>query len=240
MKDLLRDIRGYLNFLSMMGVEGVPSGKFKRPTIVGAPNARCKIKSEIENRKSQITRLDEIREEIGGCKRCKLSNSRRNIVFGTGNPHAKVVFVGEGPGREEDIQGLPFVGAAGEMLTRIIERVLNLKRSDVYIANVVKCRPPENRMPQPDEIAQCLPFLEKQLEAINPGIIVALGAVAAQSLLGTKAGITSLRGKFHYFRGSTVVMPTYHPAFLLRNPGKKKETHEDMLMVKERLKGIDD
>lgn len=233
MKDLLRDVRGYLSFLSMMGIEGIPYLPV-RSTQTGQLYTQ-NIPSEGGNDLETPFTLEAIREEIGNCKRCKLSGSRRNIVFGTGNPHAKVVFVGEGPGREEDIQGLPFVGAAGEMLTRIIERVLKLKRADVYIANVVKCRPPENRTPQPDEIAQCLPFLEKQLEVIKPGIIVALGAIAAQSLLGTKTGITTLRGRFHYYRGNTVVMPTYHPAYLLRSPDKKKQTHEDMLMVKERL-----
>ncbi len=210
---LLRDIRNYLCYLREMGVEGVP-----------APQGGLT--------------LEDIRREIGDCRRCRLHKERRNIVFGSGNPHAVLVFVGEGPGREEDIQGLPFVGAAGEMLTRIIERVLGLRREDVYIANVVKCRPPKNRTPYPDEIATCLPFLEKQLEVIRPKIIVALGSVAAQSLIGTKEGITSLRGRFHYYRGDTVIMPTYHPAYLLRNPGKKKETYHDMLMVKEKLKEL--
>ncbi len=210
---LLRDIRNYLCYLREMGVEGVP-----------APQGGLT--------------LEDIRREIGDCRRCRLHKERRNIVFGSGNPHAVLVFVGEGPGREEDIQGLPFVGAAGEMLTRIIERVLGLRREDVYIANVVKCRPPKNRTPYPDEIATCLPFLEKQLEVIRPKIIVALGSVAAQSLIGTKEGITSLRGRFHYYRGDTVIMPTYHPAYLLRNPGKKKETYQDMLMVKEKLKEL--
>ena len=211
---VIEGIQAYLSYLQAMGLEGVPGYKEKGPT------------------------LEDIRREMGDCKRCRLHKSRRNIVFGSGNPRAILVFVGEGPGREEDMQGLPFVGAAGEMLTRIIERVLNMERKDVYIANVVKCRPPNNRTPRPDEIAACLPFLERQLEVIGPKVIVALGSVAAQSLIGTKEGITALRGRFHYYRGDTVVMPTYHPAYLLRNPGRKKETYQDMLMVKERLEGL--
>lgn len=213
LEEVLKELKLYLCYLQGIGVEEIPGEEEKGLA------------------------LEDIRREIGDCRRCRLHKGRRNIVFGSGNPKATLVFVGEGPGREEDREGLPFVGAAGEMLTRIIERVLHMKREDVYIANVVKCRPPKNRTPRPDEIASCLPFLEKQLEAIKPKVIVTLGSVAAQSLIGTKEGITGLRGRFHYYREGTVIMPTYHPAYLLRNPHKKRETYQDMLMVKERLQG---
>jgi DNA polymerase len=174
-------------------------------------------------------------EELGGCKRCKLHKKRRNIVFGEGNPDARLVFVGEAPGADEDIQGKPFVGKAGQLLTRIIQAI-NLKRSDVYIANIIKCRPPSNRDPEDDEIQTCLAFLKKQLEIIQPRIICALGRVAAQTLLETDMGITEIRGKFHLM-GNIKVMPTYHPSYLLRNQAKKKEVWEDMQLVqKEYLK----
>ena len=150
-------------------------------------------------------------------------------MFGVGNPDAQLVFVGEGPGRDEDRQGEPFVGAAGELLTRIIQAI-KLTREQVYIANIVKCRPPENRNPEPGEIETCLPFLERQLKAINPRFIVALGKVAAQTLLGSEAPISRLRGRFHDY-GGIRLLPTYHPAYLLRNPGAKRAVWEDMQML---------
>jgi DNA polymerase len=173
--------------------------------------------------------LEELKGVIGDCTRCKLHTQRKNIVFGVGNPDARLVFVGEGPGRDEDLQGEPFVGKAGQLLTKIIQAI-GLKREDVYIANIVKCRPPENRNPQPDEIKTCEPFLFKQLEIIKPNIICALGNFAAQTLLMSSEKITNLRGKFHNFRGIKL-MPTYHPAFLLRNPDMKRDVWEDMKMV---------
>ncbi|MCX5885179.1 MAG: uracil-DNA glycosylase [Proteobacteria bacterium] len=173
--------------------------------------------------------LEELRKRIGNCTRCKLHAQRKNIVFGVGNPDARLVFVGEGPGRDEDIQGEPFVGKAGQLLTRII-LAIGLKREEVYIANIVKCRPPENRNPQPDEIKACEPFLFKQLDIIQPKIICALGNFAAQTLLMTGEKITKLRGRFHNFKGIKL-MPTYHPAFLLRNPNMKREVWEDMQMI---------
>ncbi len=227
MKPLLADIRGYLKYLELMGVEGLPFDD----------GATAGFKDDEPEDSAALT-LQDVRKEIGDCTRCKLCKGRTNIVFGAGSPKAGLVFVGEGPGRDEDIKGLPFVGAAGAMLTRIIERVLNLTRDDVYIANIVKCRPPNNRNPEPDEIFACMPFLEKQLEVIKPALIVALGNVAAKSLIGTKTGITALRGRFHYYSGGIKIMPTYHPAFLLRNPAKKRETYEDMLMVKAELEAI--
>jgi DNA polymerase len=173
--------------------------------------------------------LQGIREEIGDCKRCKLCEGRTHIVFGVGDPHATLLFVGEGPGRDEDLQGEPFVGRAGQLLTKMIE-AMGFKRSEVYIANIVKCRPPDNRYPEPDEVETCMPFLVKQIEAIRPKIIVTLGNLATQTLLKTKTGITSLHGNFQDWNGIQV-MPTYHPAFLLRNPNMKKPCWEDLKKV---------
>lgn len=173
--------------------------------------------------------LENVRADLGDCERCQLASGRKNIVFGEGNPRAKLVFVGEGPGYEEDQQGLPFVGPAGQLLTRIIEAI-KLNRNQVYICNVIKCRPPGNRNPQPDEINTCFPFLERQIAAIKPDFIVALGTFAAQTLLGTPTPISRLRGRFHDYQGIKV-LPTYHPAYLLRNPDKKRDVWEDMKML---------
>jgi DNA polymerase len=170
--------------------------------------------------------LKDIRANLGECVRCGLSESRTRIVFGQGHPNARLMFVGEGPGQEEDLAGEPFVGAAGQLLTRIIEAI-KLTREDVYIANVVKCRPPGNRTPQPEEIATCSPFLRRQIAAIRPLFICTLGGCAAQTLLGTKAPISRLRGRFYDFAGIRV-LPTFHPAYLLRNPEKKREVWEDL------------
>jgi DNA polymerase len=180
--------------------------------------------------------LAQIRADLGQCKRCKLCQSRRTIVFGAGNPKARLVFVGEGPGAEEDRRGEPFVGEAGQLLTRIIGAI-TLTRDDVYICNVVKCRPPGNRNPEPDEIAACGPFLKRQLNAIGPEFICALGTFAAQTLLRTKDPVTRLRGRF-FALGPARVLCTYHPAFLLRNPSKKADVWQDMKMLM-RAMGID-
>lgn len=181
----------------------------------------------------KIMNFDEIREEIGDCTRCKLHEGRTNLVFGDGNPKAKLVFVGEGPGRDEDAQGLPFVGRAGKLLTKIIE-AMGLKREDVYICNVVKCRPPGNRTPEPEEMSTCEQFLFKQLRFINPEIVVCLGTTAAHSMLRTKGRLGDLRGKFHIYN-NTKLMVTYHPAALLRNPGFKRPLWEDMQVVMKEL-----
>jgi DNA polymerase len=170
--------------------------------------------------------LEEVRQRLGDCRRCKLHKGRHHIVFGTGNERAKLVFIGEAPGYEEDIQGKPFVGKAGQLLTKIIESI-GLTREEVYIANVVKCRPPGNRNPEPDEIASCEPFLIQQLEAIQPKLICALGTFAAQTLLKTKAPISKLRGKFYSYKNMKL-MATFHPAYLLRNPQDKRLVWEDM------------
>jgi uracil-DNA glycosylase family 4 len=172
---------------------------------------------------------------LAGCPRCKLSGSRTRIVFGAGNPGADLMFVGEAPGREEDEQGLPFVGAAGQLLTKIIE-AMGTTRDDVYIVNTVKCRPPENRNPEPDEVAACRPFLEEQIRLVAPRVIVTLGTFAAQAILGTDEPISQLRGRWHLAHGAEV-MPTYHPAFLMRSPKHKKEVWEDMQKVRDRLAG---
>jgi len=177
--------------------------------------------------------LEAIRTDLGDCRRCRLSGSRKMIVFGSGDPHAKIVFVGEGPGYEEDQRGEPFVGAAGKLLTKIIE-AMNLNREQVYICNIVKCRPPGNRNPMPEEIDTCSPFLKRQIAAIKPDVICALGTFAAQTLLETKEPISKLRGRFHNYMGIRL-MPTYHPAFLLRNSDKKRDVWEDMKKVMKSL-----
>jgi len=172
-----------------------------------------------------------LRAEIGpDCSRCKLhALGRTKVVFGVGNPQARLMFVGEAPGADEDEQGIPFVGRAGQLLTRIIEAI-GLGREDVYIANVIKCRPPGNRNPEPDEVATCEPFLFQQIDAIHPEVIVALGTFAAQALLRTKDPISRLRGQVFQYRGARLI-PTFHPAFLLRSPERKRDTWEDMKKV---------
>lgn len=180
------------------------------------------------------TALRLIREEIGDCTRCGLCSKRTNIVFGVGNPNSRLMFVGEGPGADEDLKGEPFVGRAGQLLTKIIES-MGLNRPDVYIANVVKCRPPENRTPLPHEIATCSPFLFQQIKSIRPRVVVCLGTPAAQTVLGTRDTITRLRGTFHD-RDGIRVMPTFHPAYLLRNPAAKREVWDDMKKVMAELK----
>jgi DNA polymerase len=186
---------------------------------------------------SQADALNAIKIDIGpDCSRCKLHTlGRRQVVFGVGNPNADLMFVGEAPGADEDIQGEPFVGRAGQLLTKIIEAI-NLNREDVYIANVIKCRPPQNRNPEPDEVEQCEPFLFRQIETIKPKVIVALGKFAAQSLLKTTEPITRIRGREYTYRDA-ILMPTYHPAYLLRNPSSKREVWEDMKRVRAILSG---
>jgi DNA polymerase len=174
--------------------------------------------------------LEALRQHIGDCQRCKLAPHRTQIVFGVGNPRARLVFVGEAPGRDEDRKGEPFVGRAGQLLTEIITKGMKLRREDVYIANVIKCRPPENRNPEPDEVASCEPFLIRQLGLIGPEVIVALGKFAVQSLLRTKSPITQLRGRWYDYHGIRL-MPTFHPAYLLRNPADKRLVWEDIQKV---------
>ncbi len=177
--------------------------------------------------------LEAVRTELGDCRRCPLGDRRQHLVFGEGNPSAELVFVGEAPGADEDAQGRPFVGRAGQLLTKIIA-AMGLKREEVYICNILKCRPPGNRNPLPDEIAACEPFLIRQLGVIRPRVICAMGSIAAHALLKSEAPISVLRGRFHSYQGIPL-MPTYHPAYLLRNPGAKKQVWEDVQGIMKRL-----
>jgi uracil-DNA glycosylase len=202
--------------------------------VVPAAEAPKSLKaSSLQSQSLPARTLDEVRRELGDCKRCKLCNGRTQIVFGTGNPRAELVFVGEGPGADEDAQGIPFVGKAGQLLTKMIE-AMQYSRDDVYICNVVKCRPPGNRNPEPDEIAACEPFLKAQLGAIKPKVIVALGKFAAQTLLRDDTVISRLRGHWREYEG-VPLMPTFHPAYLLRTPGDKKLVWADLQEVMKRL-----
>ena len=218
------DIRRVIEFYGALGLETLPLGPFpkgppfpKNPPLPG-PGAI-------------LTAL--FHEKIEGCKKCRLAAGRSSIVFGEGNPQAALMFIGEAPGREEDRQGRPFVGDAGKLLTSLIEK-MGFKRADVFIANIIKCRPEGNRVPEEDEIAACLPYLERQIEIIAPRVIMALGRVAAQTLLGTTVPIGKLRGRFFEYRGIPF-MPTFHPAYLLRNRKDKVLTWQDAQLVLEKL-----
>lgn len=178
--------------------------------------------------------LERIRLSCADCTSCSLGSTRKNIVFGEGNPQADILFIGEAPGAVEDETGRPFVGPAGSLLTDIIEKGLKLKRPDVYIANIIKCRPPENRDPQPHEIARCIGYLEAQIMAVNPRVIIALGRIAAHTLLDTATPISRLRGNFYTYKGINI-MPTFHPSYLLKNLSKKREVWEDIKKVMEYL-----
>jgi uracil-DNA glycosylase family 4 len=231
--DIVEQVRAHLDYRRALGVG------FAETTFVGSPRADVHdVAPKIETYSvSQSTQLTAVREELGDCIRCKLHKGRKNIVFGEGNPNAVLVFVGEGPGQEEDLQGRPFVGAAGQLLTDIIVKGMQLKREDVYICNIVKCRPPGNRNPEPDEVEACEPFLIKQLQAINPKIIIGLGNVAVKTLLKTKEGITSLRGNWKTYQGIPL-MPTFHPAYLLRTPSDKRLVWEDIKKVMAELEKL--
>jgi DNA polymerase len=211
LRKVVQDVRAYLEAQRELGLE---FADVKWPESAGP---------------ARPLTLAEVREELGECTRCKLHRHRTQIVFGVGNPKARLVFVGEAPGADEDAQGEPFVGRAGQLLTKIIQ-AMGMQREDVYICNIIKCRPPNNRTPETEEILACQPFLVKQLQAIRPRFICALGGPAAQTLLRTKEPISRLRGKFYDFHG-TPLLPTYHPAFLLRNPYEKKTVWEDMKLL---------
>ena len=208
---MLDDLRAYLTWAQESGMQILAS------TPKATPVAKLRV-------------LEEVRTELGECTRCKLHKGRHNIVFGVGNPRAKLMFVGEAPGEDEDLQGFPFVGKAGQLLTKIIEAI-QLTRDQVYICNIVKCRPPSNRAPEDDEIAACSPFLFRQIESIQPRVICCLGAVSAQTVLGTKTPVGKLRGHFHDYHGIQV-MPTWHPAYLLRNPAAKRDVWDDVRKIK--------
>jgi DNA polymerase len=249
---LLQQLKNYLVFLKESGHTHVPlNSELSELPVMAAPTFRESSPQPLESRmtpKSTSTETKDggklsaglvaVRDELGDCERCKLCKTRQTIVFGSGNPNADLVFVGEGPGADEDAQGLPFVGRAGKKLTEIIEKGMLLDREkDTYICNIVKCRPPGNRDPEKDEVEACKPFLIKQLKAIRPKVIVALGKPAASTLLGRTVPITKERGTWHEFEGMKLLL-TYHPAYLLRAYTKenRQAVYDDMQMVLEALK----
>jgi len=233
-------LKGHMTFFAELGVDGVSRDRVWR-TRPGAeaPEVAVDITvgdalSPTEPGANIAAQLAQLREDLGDCTRCKLHSTRTHIVYGVGNPRADLMFVGEAPGRDEDKQGIPFVGRAGQLLTKIIEAI-DLQRDDVYIANVIKCRPPNNRNPELDEIQTCQPFLFAQIDAVHPKVIVALGACAVRTLLQSEDAISRLRGRVFDYRGVKLV-PTFHPAYLLRNPGKKRDVWEDMKTVRSILR----
>jgi DNA polymerase len=220
MRELARALLAHVDYQRALGVAGVPRTAIATDDV--APQA--------PSHSTQPATLEALRAEIGDCRLCKLAPGRTHLVFGVGNPRARLVFVGEAPGADEDLKGEPFVGRAGQLLTEIITKGMRLRREDVYICNVIKCRPPGNRNPEPDEVASCEPFLLRQLELIGPEVVVALGKFAAQALLRSKTPITQLRGRWFDYHGM-MLMPTFHPAYLLRNPGDKRLVWEDIQKV---------
>ena len=237
--DMVQSLRSYIEqdiergrSLSYLHLEGslTPHSSIGKP---GSAGGERQLSVNRRLQQNGLHTMEKVQHELGDCQRCSLSQGRTNIVFGEGNPDANLVFVGEAPGADEDAQGRPFVGRAGQLLTKIVA-AMGLSRKDVYICNILKCRPPGNRNPKPDEIHACEPFLRKQIQAIQPEVICALGTFAAQTLLKKEAPITALRGRFHSYHGIKL-MPTYHPAYLLRNDGAKKLVWEDMQMVMKML-----
>jgi uracil-DNA glycosylase len=241
LRALVGQVRTNLAARQRSGLLGVPRAPSIRESVAAAPSAaalptvaiaavaKTNQLDETGGRPTGAEGLALVREELGDCQRCKLAPLRTNLVFGVGNPNAHLVFVGEAPGADEDAQGEPFVGKAGQLLTKMIE-AMGYARQDVYICNILKCRPPGNRNPEPDEIAKCEPFLKKQLAALRPRVIVALGKFAAQCLLRDDTPISRLRGSFRSYEGIQL-MPTFHPAYLLRDPTKKKEAWADLKAV---------
>jgi uracil-DNA glycosylase family 4 len=220
---MLDDLRAYLTWIQDSGLQNLAPG-----SRLQAPGTATTTASEMK-----LNVLEDVRAEMGECTRCKLHKGRHSIVFGVGNPKARLVFVGEAPGEDEDLQGIPFVGKAGGLLTKMIE-AMGLKREDVYICNTVKCRPPNNRNPEPDELAACEPFLKGQLAALKPQVIVTLGKFAAQALLRDDTAISRLRGQWRAYEGIPL-MPTFHPAYLLRSPGEKGKVWDDLKQVMKKL-----
>jgi uracil-DNA glycosylase family 4 len=238
---LIAQLRAYVEYQGSTGVAwfprragtppAAPAGGVARPPAAPLPRAAATATDLFAAEGvGHAGTLEELRAHIGDCRRCKLWSGRTHLVFGVGNPRASLMFVGEGPGRDEDLQGEPFVGRAGQLLTEIITKGMKLRREDVYIANVIKCRPPENRNPEPDEIASCRPFLQRQIDIVQPRVLVALGTFAAQTLLGVRTPISRLRGRWHDYHGIKL-MPTLHPAYLLRNPADKKLVWADIKSV---------
>jgi len=248
---LVATLRDYVDQIREEGLDGLPVSVVKaappapeapRPKVTGpaapapppsAPPPTGEMFSKYPGLES-CSSLDQLHEFIGDCRRCKLWPMRTNLVFGVGNPEAELMFVGEAPGADEDLRGEPFVGRAGQLLTDIIERGMGLPRSEVYICNVIKCRPPGNRNPEPDEVASCEPFLFRQIETVRPRVIVGLGTFAVQALLKVKTPISRLRGNWHELRGIRM-MPTFHPAYLLRNPADKRLVWQDIQLVMKEL-----
>lgn len=233
-------LREHLTFFTELGVDGVSRDRAWR-TRAGAEAPAVAVDTtasespmSTEARANAGAQLAQLRQDLGDCTRCKLHSTRTHIVYGVGNPRADLMFVGEAPGRDEDQQGIPFVGRAGQLLTKIIEAI-DLQRDEVYITNVIKCRPPSNRNPEPDEIQTCQPFLFAQIDAVQPKVIVALGAFAVQTLLQRDDAISRLRGRVFDYRGAKLV-PTFHPAYLLRSPDKKRDVWEDMKTVRSILR----
>jgi DNA polymerase len=227
----MKDVKKLLEFYQALGFESLPINPPSPPFSKGGKRGFEK------GGQGGIKEADlkSLREEIGDCKRCRLSKGRTNIVFGEGNPDTRLMFIGEAPGKEEDLQARPFVGNAGMVLTRLIEK-MGFKKGDVYIANIVKCRPPMNRAPELDEIERCRGFVERQIEIINPEVIMSLGRISAQTLIGNaKLKITAIRGNFFDYKG-IALMPTFHPAYLIRNPKDKWLTWGDAQKVMEKLK----
>jgi uracil-DNA glycosylase family 4 len=241
--DLRSALADHLRLCAEFGVNGVSRDPDWRRRSGEAARAAEPVETSDENPPGQgapeaAETLDLVRIDLGDCTRCKLhALGRRQIVFGAGNPDASLMFIGEAPGHDEDVQGIPFVGRAGQLLTRIIEAI-GLRREDVYIANVIKCRPPENRNPEADEVARCEPFLFRQVAVIKPRVIVALGTFAAQTLLRTNDPISRLRGNVYRF-GTSSLVPTFHPAYLLRSPERKRDVWEDMKKVRGLLQSGD-
>jgi len=235
-REVATALRAYVEYQRELGVLGfAPAPPAASAAAIHERSEAPRLPSStsnlfVESTLAGVGTLEALREHIGDCRRCKLAPHRTHVVFGVGNPRARLVFVGEAPGRDEDRQGEPFVGRAGQLLTEIITKGMKLRREDVYIANVIKCRPPENRNPEPDEVASCEPFLLRQLELIGPEVIVALGKFAVQTLLRTKSPISQLRGRWYDYHGIKL-MPTFHPAYLLRNPGDKRLVWEDIQKV---------
>lgn len=224
--NILTDLHNTLVHLKNQGFTGFDCSEEALVTFKSPRRAHTRKPAQAHTPSADSETLADIQADLQDCQRCKLAAGRTNLVFGDGSAQARLVFVGEGPGQDEDLQGIPFVGRAGKLLTRIIE-AMGLQRSDVYICNIVKCRPPGNRNPEPDEIATCEPFLKRQLAVIKPEYICALGAFAAQTLLQTSTPISHLRGRFHTWQGIQLI-PTFHPAYLLRNPSSKRQVWEDM------------
>jgi DNA polymerase len=245
-RSLVEEILDHLAFYRELGVSWIreperAASRAGRPavraaTVSNPPKIFAEEKTMFGEPQRADETLEQIRADLGDCRRCKLAGGRSNIVFGSGNPRAELMFVGEAPGADEDEQGLPFVGRAGQLLTRIIE-AMGMRREDVYICNILKCRPPNNRNPESDEIGACEPFLFRQIASVKPKVICALGTFGAQTLLRTKEPISRLRGQFIDYRGAKL-MATFHPAYLLRNPNEKRKVWEDVQKIRDYLRSL--